>query len=154
VLRRALPVGLVVTAALADVASAAGIAFYALVLAIPFAAASALTAYGELIDADEDGRARRGEQLQAGCAAGALALLVVGAAARAPLVGEGAVPSLATSALVLCLAVLLLQAIAASAQQIREPVRVLTLVEDEGEIPVLEPLTEPADAVVRLRASA
>ena len=49
-LRRALPVGLVVTAAIADVLAAPRLAFAALVVAIPFAAVAALGAYGELID--------------------------------------------------------------------------------------------------------
>jgi hypothetical protein len=82
VLRRALPVGLVVTAALADVGSAAGLAFNALVLAVPFTAAT-----------------------------------------RAPAVGEGAVPRFATTALILCIAVLFVQLAAASAKQLREPLR-------------------------------
>jgi hypothetical protein len=123
VLRRALPVCLVVTAALADVGSAAGLAFYALVLAVPFTAAGALTAYGDLIDADEGGAPRRAERVQAICATVAVGLLVLGAATRAPAVGEGAVPRFATTALILCIAVLFVQLAAASAKQLREPLR-------------------------------
>ena len=127
VIGRALPVGLVVTAAIADVLSAPQLAFAALVVAVPFVAVAALSAYGELIDADEAGRDRRGERLQAVCAGSALVLLVVGTAARAPLVGEGVVPRISTSALVLCLVVLFVQAVAAGAAQVRQQVRVPNL---------------------------
>jgi hypothetical protein len=127
VLRRALPVGLVVTAAIADVLAAPRLAFAALVVAVPFAALAALAAYGELIDADEAGLERRGERLQAICAAAALVLLVIGTAARAPMVGEGVVPRLATSALVLCLVALFVQAVAAGAAQVRQQVRIPNL---------------------------
>jgi len=122
VLRRAIPVALVVTAALADLASAPRIAFYALVLAVPFAALAALEAFGDLVDAAESGGDRGGERVQAVCSGSALALLVIGTAARTPALGEGVVPPLATSALLLCLAALLLQAVVASARQIREQV--------------------------------
>src|SRR5262245_63859810 len=92
VLRRAIPVALVVTAALADISSAPQLAFYMLVAAVPFAAAAALAAYGELVDAAERDVERTNERLQAICAGTALTLLVIGTAARAPLVGEGLVP--------------------------------------------------------------
>jgi hypothetical protein len=139
-------VGLVVTAALADIGSAAGLAFYALVVAVPFAAAAALNAYGEVIEVAEQDVNRSSERLQAVCAGVALALLVVCAAARAPAVGEGTVPRFATTTLILALAVLLVQAAAASARQIREPLRLpLEPVEEHETGPYLDE---------RLRASA
>jgi hypothetical protein len=124
VLARAVPVSLVVAAAIADITSAPRLAFYALVIAVPFAALAALAAYGELVDAAEAGGERRSQRVQALCAGVALTLLVIGTAARAPAVGEGVVPPLATSALVLCLAALLVQAVVASTRQIREQVRI------------------------------
>ena len=124
VLRRAIPVALVVSAALADISSAPQLAFYVLVVAVPFAAAAALAAYGELVDAAERGAERTNERLQAVCAGTALTLLVIGTAARAPLVGEGLVPPLGTSTLLLCLGALLVQALAAGAAQIKTPARV------------------------------
>jgi hypothetical protein len=127
VLLRVAPVALVVAAGLADVASAPRLAFYSLVLAVPFAAAAALAAYGELVDADEAGRERRTERLQAACAGVALALLVVGTAARAPMVGEGVIPRLSTTALLLCLLAMLVQSVVAGAIQIRQPVRIPNL---------------------------
>jgi hypothetical protein len=147
-------VGLVVTAALADVGSHAGLAFYALVLAVPFTAAAALNAYGDLIDADEDGRGRSMERLQALCGGNALVLLVLGAAARAPAVGEGSVPRFATTALVLALAVLLVQAAVASARQIREPSRMPELVDDADSVTPLGPLRTGEPEAARLRVSA
>jgi hypothetical protein len=135
-------VGLVVTAALADVLSATGLAFTALVLAVPFAAASALGAYGELIDAEEQSVDSHVARVQVACSALALVLLVLGAAARAPAVGEGAVPPLATSSLLVCLTALLVQAVVASARQIREPLRIprpeLELVSPSLEEPEVE----------------
>ena len=44
--RRAIPVGLVVAAAAADGAGAHGLAFYALLLAVPAAAVAALETFG------------------------------------------------------------------------------------------------------------
>jgi hypothetical protein len=123
VLRRGVPVGLAVTAALADIASAPALAFYALVVAVPFAAVAALEAYGELVDAAEAARERRYDRLQAILAGAAIAFLVLGAATRAPALGEGVVPTFASSTLVGCLLALLAQALVAGAVQIRNPAR-------------------------------
>ena len=48
-----------------------------------------------------------------------LALVVVGAAVRAPAVTEGAVPTLARSALLACLAVFCVQAVVAATEELR-----------------------------------
>ena len=48
--RRAIPVGLVIAAAAADGAGAHRLAFYALLLAVPAAAAAALEAFGHVLD--------------------------------------------------------------------------------------------------------
>jgi hypothetical protein len=48
-----------------------------------------------------------------------LALVVVGAAVRAPAVTEGAVPALARSALLACLAIFCVQAVVAATQEFR-----------------------------------
>jgi hypothetical protein len=48
-----------------------------------------------------------------------LALVVVGAAVRAPAVTEGAVPGLARSALLACLAIFCVQAAVAAAAELR-----------------------------------
>jgi hypothetical protein len=110
--RRATPVGLVLIATAADGAGAHGLAFYALLLAVPAAAVAALEAFGQVLDG-------AGEHLHALLWALLLALVVVGAAVRAPAVTEGAVPGLARSALLGCLGVFCVQAVAAVAAELR-----------------------------------
>ncbi len=103
-MRRALAVGLVVVVAAADGAGAHGVAFYALLLAVPAVAVVALEAFGQVLDG-------AGNRLHALLWAAVLGLVVCGAAARAPVVTEGAVPGFARSALVACLGIICLQAL-------------------------------------------
>jgi hypothetical protein len=110
--RRVVPVGLVIAAAAADGAGAHGVAFYALLLAVPAAAVAALEAFGHVLDGARD-------HLHALLWAVVLALVVVGAAVRAPAVTEGAVPALGRSALLACLAVFCVQAAVALAAEFR-----------------------------------
>lgn len=110
--RRAIPVGLVIAAAAADGAGAHGLAFYALLLAVPTAAVAALDAYGHVLDGARD-------HLHALLWTIVLGLLVVGAAVRAPEVTQGSVPALARSALLACLAVFCIQAVVAAAAELR-----------------------------------
>src|ERR671936_577853 len=81
--RRATPVGLVLIATAADGAGAHGLAFYALLLAVPAAAVAALEAFGQVLDG-------AGEHLHALLWALLLALVVVGAGGRGG--GRGAPP--------------------------------------------------------------
>ncbi|MFL5920284.1 MAG: hypothetical protein ACJ75Q_10675 [Gaiellaceae bacterium] len=110
--RRAIPVGLVIAAAAADGAGAHGLAFYALLLAVPAAAVTALEAFGHVLDDARD-------HLHALLWTIVLALLVTGAAVRAPAVTEGSVPALGRSALVACLAVFCVQAAVSAAAELR-----------------------------------
>ena len=110
--RRVLPVGLVVAAAAADGAGVHGIAFYLLLLAVPAAAIAALDAFGELLD-------DAGSRLHALLWAVVLALTVAGAAVRAPAVTQGTVPAMARSALVACMAIFCVQAVASLASELR-----------------------------------
>lgn len=110
--RRAIPVGLVVVAAAADGAGAHGLAFYALLLAVPAAAVVALDTFGELLDG-------AGDHLHALLWTVVLGLIVVGAAVRAPAVTEGGVPALARSALLACLAIFCVQAVISLAAEFR-----------------------------------
>jgi hypothetical protein len=110
--RRAIPVGLVIAAAAADGAGAHRLAFYALLLAVPAAAVAALEAFGHVLDQASD-------HLHALLWTVVLALLVTGAAVRAPEVTEGVVPGLARSALVACLAVFCVQAAVSAAAELR-----------------------------------
>ena len=110
--RRAIPVGLVVAAAAADGAGFHELAFYALLAAVPAAAVAALDAFGRVLDGAN-------EHLHALLWTIVLALVVVGAAVRAPAVTEGAVPTLARSALLACLAVFCVQAVVAATEELR-----------------------------------
>jgi hypothetical protein len=110
--RRAIPVGLVIAAAAADGAGVHGLAFYALLLAVPAAAVAALDAFGRVLDGED-------EHLPALLWTIVLALVVVGSAVRAPAVTEGVVPALGRSALLACLAVFCVQAVVAAGQELR-----------------------------------
>ena len=106
---------LVLAAALADAAGAHGLAFYALLLAIPAAALVALSALAEVIDGDGDGLAR----LEAVLATVGLTLVVLGAATRSGALGDEAVPPLGAVALVACLLALGLQTVFAGLSLLR-----------------------------------
>ena len=108
---RLLPLALVVAAAIADGRGAHEAAFYLLVAAVPAAAISALSAFGELVELP--GRARGEVAARANALLSALALVsvLVGAAARGQAT-EG-VPPVGTSALVACLALFVAQALVA-----------------------------------------
>ncbi len=101
-----------IAAAAADGAGAHGLAFYALLLAVPATAVAALDAFGHMLDAGKD-------HLHLVLWTLVLALVVVGAAVRAPAVTEGAVPALARSALLASLAVFCVQAAVAVAAEFR-----------------------------------
>ena|SRR5690242_5999518 len=109
---RGLPVALVVAAAAADGAGMHGVAFYALLAAVPAVAVAALGAYGDSLV----GGAGRLQALLWGVV---LALTVSGAAARAPSLAEGTVPALARSAVVACLGIFCAQAIASLVVELR-----------------------------------
>jgi signal transduction histidine kinase len=101
-LRRALPVLLVLAAAAADGAGSHRVAFYALLAAVPALAVAALDAFGEYLEGSSGGRA-----LVSGLA---LALAVLGTAVRGQIPGEATVPAVAVSALAACLGLLACEA--------------------------------------------
>jgi hypothetical protein len=109
---RGIPVALVIAAAAADGAGAHGVALYALLAAVPAAAVAGLEAYG---DALEDPRRRPLAFLWAVV----LALTVTGAAARTPALAEGTVPAIGRSAVIACLAIFCVQALAALVSELR-----------------------------------
>jgi hypothetical protein len=110
--RRWIPVVLVLAAAAADGAGAHGVAFYALLATVPAVAAAALEAFGESL---EDA----GAQLHALLWAVVLALTVTGAAVRAPRLAEGTVPAFGRTAVVACLAIFCIQALAGLVGELR-----------------------------------
>jgi hypothetical protein len=109
--RRALPVGLVLAAALADVRDLHVLAFYLLVAAVPAMAVSALSFFGELVETPGGAAGETAARLQAFFAALGLALTVVAAAARGQSALESGVPALGVSALVGCLGVFAIQGV-------------------------------------------
>jgi len=105
---------LVVAAAFADRSGSATFAFYALLALVVVAAVTALSSYGDLLEAQD--RLTRSEplspdelawpKLQALLWAVLLGLAVLGASARAPALGQGVVPGVAETALIASLLLL------------------------------------------------
>jgi hypothetical protein len=113
--RRALPVLLAVVAAVADTHGSHGLAFYALLAALPFAAVSALVAFGSFLERREDPLFA----LQTLLWGVVTALLVLSCAARSPATETHTLPPLGWSALVACLGVFALKACLAVAPFVR-----------------------------------
>ena len=111
---------LVLAALLADGAGEYGLAYYALVAAVPVAAIAALYGLGAVLDGSA---AEPLDRVSLALSALGLPLLLLATALRAPLVGEGPPPRLGVTVLVPCLAVLVLQAVltGASALVVQQP---------------------------------
>jgi hypothetical protein len=109
--RRWLPLGLALLAAGLDVSGSHGLAFHALLVAVPAAAVGSLGAFGELLDLRAENRAETALYLLPVLSALGLALLVVTAAIRAPALGDAAAPAFAANMLSLGLALLCLEAL-------------------------------------------
>jgi hypothetical protein len=109
---RLAPVALVFGAALADHLGSHTLAFDALLLSVPVTAIAGLRTVSDRLEG-------KAEQAQVYTWAIVLALLLVATAARAPALGDGSVPAVAHSALLACLAVICLQALAALATELR-----------------------------------
>ena len=109
--RRWLPLGLALLAAALDASGSDGLAFHALLVAVPAAAVGALGAFGELLDLRADDRAETPLYLLPVLAAMGLVLLVVTAAVRAPTIADAATPAMATNLLSLGLGLLCLEAL-------------------------------------------
>ncbi len=117
--RRILPALLAAAAAFADSRGEYGLAFDALLAAVPFTAVAALVAFGAYLE--EHARSVRG--LQALLWTLVLALLVLSCAARSSATQSGTLPTLGASALAACLAVFVLKAIVAAAPYARLALR-------------------------------
>ena len=113
--RRALPALLALIAAFADGRGSHGLAFDALLGAIPFAAVAALETFGAYLEHREDAVGG----VQALLWALALGLLVLSCAARSPASQSGTLPPLGWSALVACLGVFAVKVTLAVAPVVR-----------------------------------
>ena len=100
-MRRVLPGLLAIAAFYADGRGSHGLAFDALLGAIPFAAVAALETFGTFLEARDDAVAG----VQALLWALALSLLVLSCAARSPATAAGTLPTLGASALAAALVV-------------------------------------------------
>ncbi len=110
---RLAPLALVFAAGLADQAGAHVLAFDGLLVAVPLTAVAALRTVAERIDGGAD-------RAQAYLWGVALALLLFATAVRAPALGDPSVPPVARSALLACIAVFCLQAVAALTRELRD----------------------------------
>jgi hypothetical protein len=113
--RRVLPALLAVIAAVADARGAHGLAFDALLAAVPFTAVTALICFGEYLEHRQGSLAG----LQSLLWGLALALLVLSCAARSPATQTDTLPPLGASALIACLAVFAIKLVLAGAPHLR-----------------------------------
>jgi hypothetical protein len=104
---------LLLAVAVSDALGLAAASFYLLVLAVPVTAAAGLVCLARVVDASSDGREDALGRVQAGLATLLVLAIVVGAAIRAPVVPEDAVPGFASGALAVAFGVLILQALIA-----------------------------------------
>jgi hypothetical protein len=117
--RRALPALLTLAAAFADARGAHGLAFDALLAAVPFTAVAGLTTFGAFLERRDDSVGG----VQALLWALALCLVLLSCAVRSPATEAGVVPPLGASALVACLAVFVLKLFVAAAPYARLALR-------------------------------
>ena len=110
--RGLLAIALVVAAAVADRHGGHGAAFYLLAAAIPAAAAVALSLFGELVELPGRAPGELSARLRTLSWTLVLAFLVLTVAARARAVEDVGVPAPASSALLACLLVLTVHAVA------------------------------------------
>jgi hypothetical protein len=99
----------VLAAATVDRLGAHELAFYLLLAAVVVIAHAALEAYGRLVELPGSAPGLAAARLQTALGFCALVLVVVAAAARAPVLGDGSVPPLGLSALVASLVLLATQ---------------------------------------------
>ena len=105
-------IALVLGAALADHLGAHTLAFDLLLAAVPTAAVAGLRTVSDRLEG-------KVEQVQAYAWAAVLALLLLATSARASALGDPSVPAVARSALLACIVVICLQALAALASELR-----------------------------------
>jgi len=122
--RRALPVALVLIAALFDSLARPGFAFYALLVAVPLAAFAALSALGEMLDGTDRAAADGLAALDALLWGTALTLIVAATSARAGVLDGLPAGGFAQPALIACLGTLALESLVAVVSHARRPLLV------------------------------
>jgi hypothetical protein len=101
-------IGLVLGAALADVAGSHSLAYYLLVTAVPVVALAGLSGLGDVLDGSA---AEPHHRSIAVLSALALPFVLLGTAVRAPLLAEGSPPAIGVTAVVIALAIFAVQAL-------------------------------------------
>ena len=101
-------VGLVLGAALADVAGHHSLAYYLLVTAVPVVAVAALSGLGDVLDGSAAEPHDRGVAM---LSALALPFVLLGTAVRAPLLSDGPPPAIGVTAIVMAIAIFGIQAL-------------------------------------------
>ncbi len=114
--RLAIPAALVVLGALADARGARAAAFYLLLAAVPAIAAIAVSLYGDLVTVPADAALLRA---QTAVWVTTLVALVAATSARAPAVGDAAVPAASAASLFVCLALFVVQGVLAVVGEIQ-----------------------------------
>jgi hypothetical protein len=104
---------LLLAVAVSDALGLAATSFYLLLLAVPVTAVAGLVCLARVVDAAAGGHGDALGRLQAALATLLVLAIVVGAAARAPVVPEDVVPAFASGALAAAFGVLVLQALVA-----------------------------------------
>jgi hypothetical protein len=108
-----LAAGLILATALCDAFGFASASFYLLVLGVPITAAAGLLCFARVVDAVNGGRMDTLGRLQATLSAVLVAGIVIGAAVREPFIAAGTIPPEASGVLVICFALLVVQALIA-----------------------------------------
>lgn len=119
--RRAVPVGLLFVAALAESFGRHDLVFYALLAAVPFAAVAALSALGDVLDVPRPFEDDPVAALQMLLWAAAVGLIVLATSSRASVLEGDPVGALGRSALMMCIGVLALEAVLALVTHARQP---------------------------------
>ncbi len=109
---RLLTAALVLGAVAADASSEHALAYYLLVASVPAAAVAALSALGAILDGSA---AEPADRASASLAALLLPFLLLATAVRAPLLTDGAPPTIGVAAALCCVGIVALQGLVAAA---------------------------------------
>lgn len=112
---RAVALALVLATALADAIGLHGLAYYALLCALPAVALAGLASFDRVLDGEED----EIRILQALLWVALLVLVVAGCAARSHALGVPGVPPFASSTLIAALGIVCIKAVLATGAQLR-----------------------------------
>lgn len=126
VTRRAVPVSLLLLAAVAHSTARDELSFYVLLVAIPLVAVAGLGELGELLDLPGPVQEQPLAALQAMLWGAALGLMVVATSARAGVLEGAPVGAVGDAALVGCVAALSVEGVLALVAHVRQPIGWLT----------------------------